>query len=155
MLDQIAVFRENAARREREKQRLDTEKERKKLEEAASNPRGSISNYGYGASRGLEAERQRKDKRGSGKWDSPDVSSPQNRRDSGRDHSTTPMGKANDPQGYDKPVNFVKGQTAEAKGESERTDEEEEELRLQKKARERDHAFREVSLLLDVSPGKS
>jgi hypothetical protein len=41
--------------------------------------------------------------------------------------------KANDPQGYDKPVNFVKGQTAEAKGESERTDEEEEELRLQKK----------------------
>ncbi|KAK1927911.1 hypothetical protein DB88DRAFT_56444 [Papiliotrema laurentii] len=143
VLDQIAVFRENAARREREKQRLDTEKERKKLEEAASNPRGSISNYGYGASRGLEAERQRKDKRGSGKWDSPDVSSPQNRRDSGWDHSTTPIGKANDPQGYDKPVNFVKGQTAEAKGESERTDEEEEELRLQKKARERDHAFRE------------
>jgi hypothetical protein len=43
-------------------------------------------------------------------------------------------------------VAFVKAQAAESKLESNRTDEEEEELRLARRARERDQALREVSI---------
>lgn len=137
VLDQISMFRESAARREREKQKLDVAKERQKLEEIAANPRGtSTSNYGYG-NRGLESDRRRKSA-----WDQQNPS-PNDRRDVA---SASPVAiKRGDPQGYDKPVGFVKPQAAEAKGESERTDEEEEEMRLQRKARERDHALRDVS----------
>lgn len=145
VLDQIAVFREQAARREREKQKLDVAKERQKLEEIAANPRGtSTSNYGYG-NRALENDRKAmEDSRNRRKsaWDQQHVS-PNDQR-----NAASPVAvKRGDPQAYDKPVGFVKPQAAEAKGESERTDEEEEELRLQRKARERDHALREVSCL--------
>ena len=144
VLDQIAIFRVQAAKREREKAKLDTEKERQKLEEAARNPRGqAMGNYGYG-NRGLEQDRQRQ-------WGAQTATSPSNARNgrgsfsggSGEAQRATPVGTG-DAQGYDKPVGFVKAETAEGKGD-ERTDEEEEEIRRQKQARERDYAFREVS----------
>lgn len=146
VLDQIAIFRVNAAKREREKQRMDVEKERQKLEEQATNPRGATGNYGYG-NRGLESDRQKR------QWGQPS-NSPNNERN-GRgsfsggqsDPKGTPIGRG-DAQGYDKPVNFVRPETSEGKADSERTDEEEEELRQQRLARERDHAFRDVSVII-------
>lgn len=45
---------------------------------------------------------------------------------------------------------FVRAKAPEAKVESSRTDQEEEELRLARKARERDHALRDVSIHLLV-----
>ena len=133
VLDQIAIFRENAARREREKQRLETEKEKMKMVGSGSS-KTDTSSYGYGTNRGLEQDRQR----ASRQW-GPSPTAP-NGGSSSRAHGR------DDPQGYDKPVNFVKPQTVEAKAESERTDEEEEELRRIRRDREREHALREVNL---------
>jgi hypothetical protein len=97
VLDQIAVFREAAARKEREKKTFEKKEPH--------------SDYGYG-SRSL------------------------------------PRAQA---QGYEQPAPFVRAQAPETKVESSRTDQEEEELRLARKARERDHALRDVSANGDSS----
>ncbi|TXT04929.1 hypothetical protein VHUM_04012 [Vanrija humicola] len=112
VLDQIAIFRENAARREREKKLLDDEKERQK----ATQPQGSRNNhssYGYGQRAFV-----------------PPAAEPSRDR-------------TEDPQRYNEPVNFVRPETAAGKGESERTDEEEEAIRKQKQDREQALALRD------------
>jgi RNA-binding protein 25 len=102
VLDQIAIFRENAARREREKKHMEDEKEKYQVQDQRAPSR-------------RESQRQ---------W--------------GAAHSSQ------DPQGYQHPVAFVRPQIAEAKGEGARTDEEEEEVRVQRGHRERDAALRDV-----------
>ncbi|ORX35471.1 hypothetical protein BD324DRAFT_632974 [Kockovaella imperatae] len=142
VLDQIAIFRETAARREREKKALEDEKERFKREQQRQGPispanarKEPSSNYGYGnrvmakEAQAAQAERQRQ-------WG-------QTQNDSQKENGKDGRRESRDPQGYDKPVNFVKPRQVEGKGESERTDEEEEEMRKQRRDRERDHAFRD------------
>ena len=155
VLDQIAIFRETAARREMEKKALEDEKERFKRDQqrvpAPTSPanarREPNSNYGYGdrllgkEAQQAQAERQRRQWSQNQTPGQPQASPQENGDRRG----------SRDPQGYDKPVNFVKAQGVEGKGESERTDEEEEELRKQRRDRDRDLALRDVSV---VSTGK-
>lgn len=137
VLDQIAVFREASARRDREKKRTEDEKERFK---AAQNMDPTTVDYGYGSNRGLQAQIKKERT-----WGSPhnQTATPQHQQ---QQHN----GRAHDPQGYDTPVSFVKAQ-AVGKEQSERTDEEEEQLRQQRKVRDRDNALREVSLIALVT----
>lgn len=130
VLDQIAVFREASARRDREKKRVEDERDRYKQ---AQNMDSRTADYGYGNSRGLQQQTKQR------QWGSPQnqTQTPQAERN----------GRARDPQGYDSPVNFVKAQTVESKEQSARTDEEEEMMRQQRKIRERDEALREVRLV--------
>jgi len=149
VLDQIAIFRENAARREREKKIMEDEKERFKAMEArnaagSSGTRAPPSNtegYGYGnraLARGQQAPQRQ--------WGAPQQRSPQ--QQSPQQNGGGPGRKSSrDPQGYAEPVAFVRPQTAEAKGESERTDEEEEDMRRQLRDRERDEALRDVRVI--------
>ena len=139
VLDQIAIFRENAARRERDKKKIDEEKERFKAKEAAASAsRGQPSTAGYGYGNRALTKDHPHTQTPQRQWGQPQ-SSPQENGSGSKDR------RGHDPQGYDKPVPFVKAQQAEGKGESERTDEEEEESRRQRRNRERDHALREVS----------
>ena len=142
VLDQIAIFRENAARREREKKIMEEEKDRFKAMEArklSSSPGGKNASsgtegYGYGnrnLARGQQAPLRQ--------WGAPQQRSPQQQNGVGPS-----KGQTANPQGYSDPVHFVRPQAAEAKGESERTDEEEEDIRRQRRDRERDVALREV-----------
>ncbi|ORY21007.1 hypothetical protein BCR39DRAFT_554400 [Naematelia encephala] len=131
VLDQIAVFRENAAKREREKKSIDLDRERFKVQQAASAPPGSRSaydtqSYGYGT----RAFNQQQPNRSSAPSQSPHQNGSQ--RDGTRD-----------PQSYNKPVNFTPAQNSASKAESDRTDEEEEELRKQRRARELESALRD------------
>jgi len=123
VLDQIAIFRENAARREREKKASSEDRERYK-----SMPSSHVE-YGYG-SRAFAKQA---------------VESPKH-----TDHRTSKNARDNgkDPQGYSSPVSFVRPETAEGKGESERTDEEDEAVRQQRRERERALALRDVSKTL-------
>jgi len=143
VLDQIAIFRENAARREREKKMMEEEKERFKAMEArkaAASPAGrpppsNVEGYGYGhraLTKGYAAPQRQ--------WGAQQQQQSPQQNSAGS--SKTP---SRDPQGYSEPVPFVRPETAEAKGESERTDEEEEDLRKQRRDRERDIALRDVS----------
>jgi hypothetical protein len=116
VLDQIAIFRENAARREREKKVSDEDRERFK------NMPSSHVGYGYGARAFSKQE---------------PVKAPE------RASASKPISK--DPQGYSDPVSFIRPETAEGKNESERTDEEEEAVRQQRRERERALALRDVS----------
>ena len=153
VLDQIAIFRENAARREREKKALEDEKDRfNNSQRGPTSPATSrvhaSANYGYG-NRGMEKENQRK-------WGAQQSQSPrenggpsQREQRDQRDHRDQRENR--DPQGYDKPVNFVRPELAEAKDESERTDEEEEELREKRRRRDRDQQLRDVSDLSMLS----
>lgn len=132
VLDQIAVFREASARRDREKKRTEEEKERFK---AAQNMESQTADYGYGSNRGLQAQIQKERT-----WGTPQTNQPQTPQHNDRQRN---------PQGYDEPVNFVKAQAVESKEQSERTDEEEEMMRQQRKVRDRENALKEVGL---VSP---
>ena len=150
VLDQIAIFRENAARREREKKIMDDEKEKFKAMEAARNasapgagrtPSSGGENYGYGNrafTRGPQAPQRQ--------WGAVHQPSPQQQQSPQQNGNDQRRPSPRDPQGYSEPVAFVRPQTAEAKGESERTDEEEEDIRRQRRDRERDAALRDVSL---------
>lgn len=117
VLDQIAIFRENAARRERDKKNLDEERERFKNMQARGQPVG----YGYGTRAFPKSE------------------VPKGEPSHGRSF------RDKDPQAYDKPVSFVRPETVEGKAESERTDEEDEAMRQQRRDRDRASALREVS----------
>jgi RNA-binding protein 25 len=129
VLDQIAIFRENAAKREREKKMMEDEKERFKAMEARNTNKGppihpgATSAYGYG-NRALGHQSE------------------------SRQTQPSPSANRADPQGYSQPVAFVKPQSAENKAESERTDEEEEEIRRQRRDRDRNAALRDVSNLM-------
>ena len=156
VLDQISIFRENAARREREKKAVEDERERFKKMEQRQGPTSPStsraqpsSNYGYG-NRVLgrdtpQVERQRQWGQSQNNHPNQDQSPRQPRESPREDGGDDGWRASRDPQGYDKPVNFVKAQQTEAKGESERTDEEEEEMRKQRRDRERDLALRDVS----------
>lgn len=56
---------------------------------------------------------------------------------------TRPIGDG--PQGYNQPVGFVKAQTAQAKADTERTDEEAEQIRVEEQQRQKANMLREVS----------
>ena len=115
VLDQIAVFREQAARKEKERKILEQDRERFRQNDR---PQGS------------QQQQQRQWGRPMGNQQSP---------------GGPPLaGFGNGPQSYQNPVGFVKSQGTEGKGEGERTDEEEEELRQMKKLRERETMLREV-----------
>ena len=133
VLDQIAVFREASARRDREKKRTEDEKERFK---AAQNMDPNTADYGYGNNRGLQAQIKKERT-----WGSPQINQTQTPQHNQQQQND----RARNPQGYDEPVNFVKAQAVESKEQSERTDEEEEMMRQQRKVRDRDNALREVS----------
>lgn len=122
VLDQIAIFRENAARREREKKRIDDDKDRFKL-----NQNSSHVGYGYGARA----------------FSKPEVVQPSD----GQHRSSVGQGgndERRDPQGYSHPVSFVRPETAQGKSESERTDKEEEAVRQQRREKDRAQALRDV-----------
>nr|XP_018265023.1 uncharacterized protein I303_03205 [Kwoniella dejecticola CBS 10117]OBR87181.1 hypothetical protein I303_03205 [Kwoniella dejecticola CBS 10117] len=132
VLDQIAIFREASARREKEKKAIEDEKERFRIMQQHQNqnqnqrtPMGNNSNYGYGNQRagpGGGQGQQTPQQNGNGAGPS----------------------RVRDPQGYDKPVGFVPAQSAEGKVDSGRTDEEEEDLRRQRRQREKDIALRDA-----------
>lgn len=134
VLDQISLFRETAARKEREKKARELEQERRGEQHRPL----TVADYGYGTRpfhHGGQAPQ-------AGSAHGPGG----NRQQQQQAHGPAANGKR-DPQGYSEPVAFVKAQAAEAKVESTRTDEEEEELRLARRARERDQALREVSAI--------
>ncbi|WWC88177.1 uncharacterized protein L201_003082 [Kwoniella dendrophila CBS 6074] len=146
VLDQIAGFRVAAAKREKEKKHIEDEKERFRFlqqHQQRNSPNVNINqNYGYGNTRGL-AQQQKQQAANSPlqthhhhHHQSPSSSS------SNAGPSRTPL--ARDPQGYDKPVGFVAAQSAEGKLDSGRTDEEEEDLRRQRRQREKDIALRDA-----------
>jgi RNA-binding protein 25 len=147
VLDQIAVFRENAARREREKKAMEEEKERFKAQQAAQGPpgrsgagvrqAGSESEYGYGNRVFAKPNQNQRD--GKAFMPSPNTQQQQNGSGPSRQHGDR------DPQGYGDPVAFVKAQAPESKEQSDRTDEEEEMLRQQRIQRDKGLALREVS----------
>lgn len=133
VLDQIAVFREASARKERQKKLFEQGEELVKAQQAQSSnykKPPNVQDYGYG-NRAFVPPSQSSNSR-----QPPQI----NGNASGRG--------ARDPQGYSKPVNFQPAQSAEAKVDSGRTDEEEEEIRLMKKAREKEAALRDVSTFL-------
>lgn len=114
VLDQIAVFRENAARRERDKKHIDEEREREKERmrlQAAQRQPAAPSGYGYGTRAFPKA--------------APEPSS----------------GRAP----TDKAPTFVRAETSEGRSENERTDEEEEAIRRQRRERDKALALRDVS----------
>lgn len=114
VLDQIAVFRENAARRERDKKHLDEERERERERmklQATSRQSSAHAGYGYGTRAFPKA--------------APEPSPGQ-----------SPAEKV---------PNFVKAETSEGRTESERTDEEEEAIRRQRRERDKALALRDVS----------
>ncbi|WWC68325.1 uncharacterized protein I206_102250 [Kwoniella pini CBS 10737] len=147
VLDQIAIFREASARREKEKKQIEDEKERFRIMQQHQNQRTPMnnnnnSNYGYGNQRGLARQQQQQQAEQSRHHQSP----------SGMGGQQTPQQNGNgagpsrtrDPQGYDRPVGFVPAQSAEGKIDSGRTDEEEEDLRRQRRQREKDIALRDA-----------
>ncbi|XAO23547.1 hypothetical protein I312_102326 [Cryptococcus bacillisporus CA1280] len=136
VLGQIAVFRENAAKREREKKLMEEEKERyKAMQSQGGGQRQAPSGYGYG-NRGLAKQQQQAERQ----WGSQSASPAPAK---GAGPSRYGPGER-DPQAYDKPVSFVKAETMEGKAESGRTDEEEEELRRRKIQMDKDIALRDA-----------
>ncbi|OCF31872.1 hypothetical protein I317_02949 [Kwoniella heveanensis CBS 569] len=151
VLDQIAIFRENAARREKEKKAMEDEKERFKQMQAQQGPGrgtpggggtsgGATSNYGYGNNRALGKQQQQAEMRG---WGQQTPASHGQQTPLPHQNGAGPS-KVRDPQAYDKPVGFVPAQSAESKVDSGRTDEEEEEIRRQRRQREKDIALRDA-----------
>ncbi|WWD18199.1 hypothetical protein CI109_102649 [Kwoniella shandongensis] len=142
VLDQIAIFRENAAKREREKKLMEEEKERFKAMQGGQGGRGQqgggTTAYGYG-NRGLGKMQQQAEMRQWGGGQQQLGGPSPNHQQNGAGPS-----KARDPQAYDKPVGFVRAQAAESKVDSDRTDEEEEELRRQRRQRDKDVALRDA-----------
>ncbi|KAK4687335.1 RNA-binding protein 25, partial [Tremellales sp. Uapishka_1] len=135
VLDQIAVFRENAARREREKKNIEEEKERYRSMEAKQQQQRGTGN-GYGPRSQPPAQQPQRT------WGSQaPVGHPSHGNPNGAGPSQSNSYK--DPQGYSEPVAFVRAQGIEGKGEGERTDEEEEEMRQLRRTRERDAALRD------------
>ncbi|KAK8865624.1 hypothetical protein IAR55_000768 [Kwoniella newhampshirensis] len=142
VLDQIAIFRENAAKREREKKSIEEEKERFKAMQGGQGGFGRASQgggttaYGYG-NRGLGKMQQQAEMRQWGQQGQGQQTPNQQQNGAG-------PSRERDPQAYDKPVGFVRAQAAESKVDSDRTDEEEEELRRQRRQRDKDIALRDA-----------
>ena len=134
VLDQIAVFREASARRDREKKRAEDERERFKAGQAMDS---NTVDYGYGNTRGM-ANQLKKER----PWGNQSQNQNQNQ---GQGQNQKQNGRERDPQGYDQPVNFVKAQAPESKEQSDRTDEEDEQIRVQRREREKATALKEVS----------
>ncbi|WVQ71288.1 hypothetical protein IAR50_000814 [Cryptococcus sp. DSM 104548] len=142
VLDQIAVFRETAAKREREKKLMEEEKERFKAQQ-------SQGGYGNGRQQPQGQGQTPYGNRGMGRQQEPPMrqfGTPQGRNGAGpsRQFGSRDQSQQRDPQAYDQPVNFVAAQTIEGKVESGRTDEEEEEFRRAAKQRELDIALRDA-----------
>jgi RNA-binding protein 25 len=140
VLDQIAVFREASARRDREKKRAEDERERFKAGQAMDS---NTVDYGYGNTRGM-ANQLKKER----PWGNQSQNQNQNpHQDQHQGPGQNQNGRERDPQGYDQPVNFVKAQAPEGKEQSDRTDEEDEQIRIQRREREKATALKEVSFL--------
>lgn len=122
VMGQIASFREASARRDAEKKRHD-----ENLEVRRQAMHGDSVPFGRPGANNGQQMRQ---------WGS---SGPSN-----QGQQTRPIG--NGPQSYNQPVGFVKAETAEAKAETERTDEEAERMRLEEQQRQKVYMLREVSL---------
>jgi hypothetical protein len=108
--------------------------------------------YGYGSSRGM-ANQLKKERT----WGNPNQQNQNQGQQQGQNqfqnqnpgpnhgHGHGQNGRERDPQGYDQPVNFVKAQAPESKEQSDRTDEEDEQIRVQRREREKASALKEVS----------
>ncbi|WVW80454.1 hypothetical protein I302_102436 [Kwoniella bestiolae CBS 10118] len=148
VLDQIAIFRVAAAKREKEKKAIEDERERyRMMQQQQANRTPAVNpnaNYGYGNNRSL-AKQQQQAWQNQNQHQSPIT--PQQGQQTpvpGQQQNGAGPSRVRDPQGYDKPVGFVAAQSAEGKVDSGRTDEEEEELRRQRKQREKDIALRDA-----------
>lgn len=138
MLDQIAIFRENAARRERDKKYLEEEREQYK----PGAPKASaLSAYGYGT-RALPKAAETRAPPGKKATNGTHGQGAQHTQREQGSYAAHGANKA-DPQNYSEPVNFVRPETVEGKGSSERTDEEEEMIRQQRRERDKAMALRE------------
>jgi len=137
VLDQIAVFREASARRDREKKQAEDDRERYKAGQAMDS---NTVDYGYGNSRGLSNQIKKERT-----WGAPN-NQQQNQNQNHQQKHQNGRERERDPQAYDQPVNFVKAQAAESKEQSDRTDEEDEMLRVQRRDREKANALKEVRL---------
>ena len=96
--------------------------------------------YGYGNSRGLSNQIKKERT-----WGTPN-NQQQNQNQNRQQQHPNGRERERDPQAYDQPVNFVKAQAAESKEQSDRTDEEDEMLRVQRRDREKANALKEVRL---------
>lgn len=118
VMGQIASFREASAKREAEKRKHDENLDvRKQAMMGASVP------YGRAPYQGPPM--------GSRHWGN---GGPQHSPQQQQQHAR-PIGDG--PQSYNQPVGFVKAQTAEAKAETERTDEEAEQIKLEEQQRQK------------------
>jgi RNA-binding protein 25 len=152
-LDQIAVFREASARRDREKKQAEDDRERFKAGQAMDS---NTVDYGYGNSRGLSNQLKKERT-----WGNPNQNQAPNQQNHGQNqgpgqshgHGQNQNGRERDPQGYDQPVNFVKAQAPESKEQSDRTDEEDEQIRVQRREREKASALKEVGHIVPTDRG--
>ncbi|OCF75290.1 hypothetical protein I204_04143 [Kwoniella mangroviensis CBS 8886] len=144
VLDQIAIFRVAAAKREKEKKAIEDERERYRIMQQQQQQRTPMANanYGYGNNRGLAKQQQQAWQNQNQNQPSPNT--PLGQQTPQSQQNGAGPSRARDPQAYDKPVGFVAAQSAEGKVDSGRTDEEEEELRRQRKQREKDIALRDA-----------
>jgi len=151
VLDQIAVFREASARRDREKKQAEDDRERYKAGQAMDS---NTVDYGYGNTRGLTNQLKKERTWGNPNQQQQDQNRNQHQQQQhgnqgpNLSHGQNQNGRERDPQGYDQPVNFVKAQAPESKEQSDRTDEEDEQIRLQRREREKATALKEVSQLI-------
>ena len=144
------MFREASARRDREKKRAEDERERFKAGQAMDS---NTVDYGYGNTRGMANQLKKGRAWGNPNQQSQNQNQNQNQnlnqnqnQNQGQGQNQKQNGRERDPQGYDQPVNFVKAQAPESKEQSDRTDEEDEQIRVQRREREKATALKEVSV---------
>lgn len=136
VMDSIAMFRDRNALRETEKRKQEEQREAARMAQLQQS-RSAAPAAPAGPSQGSAAQSFAASQPGGMRqWGS--------RQEPEREVAARPIGDG--PQAYNKPVGFAKAQTLEVKGEGERTDEEEEELRLQARRKRLDQELREVSL---------
>lgn len=133
VLDQISMFRDQAAKREmdrkKQEERMETEREQRRYNPVQQQ---QTMGQGRGPPQGLGPSNMRT-------WGG------QRANQSGQDQQMRPMG--NGPQSYNQPVGFVRSGDATAEPLDDMTDEEREELRLKEKQRRHDAELADVSVV--------
>lgn len=143
VLSQINAFREQSAKRERQKKLEEEGRERYRVLQSNQGPGSS---FGRPPPAGPSA---RGPQTGSQRPQAHDRSHPARGQDIVSSPPTDSQTTRPDPQSYSRPVSFVPAKSAESKEQTERTDEEQEQVKRQQKLQEHNRALRDVSQSLD------
>lgn len=136
VLDQIASFRVQAQKKEDERRKHDELLHNRNNGPGMGMQRGPMGNMGPGQGQGPGNNQMRQ-------W-----GQQQRNPNEMQNGPTGPRAIGDGPQGYNQPVGFVKGQTAEGKQESVRTDEENERMKQEKRKQRLADEYRNVSLFI-------